>query len=85
VKAAGPVTFTLRASKKQPLENPAFVIANWGSPDSNVSLKINGQTKTRGVDYRAGVELDTDGTYTLVLWLPLSASETVSIEVAKEE
>jgi hypothetical protein len=85
VKAASPVTFTLRASKERPLENPAFVIANWGSPDSNVSLKTNGQTKTRGVDYRAGVELDTDGTYTLVLWLPLSATETVSIEVGQEK
>ena len=44
------------------------------------SVKINGQAKTQGVDYRAGIEVDTDGSYTLVLWLPLSTAETVSIE-----
>ena len=80
-KTTGPVAFTLRASKEQPLENPAFLIANWGSPDSSVTLKINGQAKTQGVDYRAGIEVDTDGSYTLVLWLPLSTTEPVSIEV----
>jgi hypothetical protein len=77
--------FTVQATKKQPLENPAFIIANWGSPDSSVSLKINGQTKTHGVDYRTGIEVDANGTYTLVLWLPLSATETVSFEVGKRE
>jgi hypothetical protein len=46
-----------------------------------VTLKINGQAKTQGVDYRSGIEVDTDGSYTLVLWLPLSTTETVSFEV----
>jgi hypothetical protein len=85
VKTTGRVAFTLRASKEQPLENPAFIIANWGSLDSSVTLKINGQAKTHGVDYRAGIEVDTDGSYTLVLWLPLSTTETVSIEVGGRE
>ena len=85
VKTAEPVAFTLRASQDQPLENPAFVITNWGGPDSNVSLKINGQAKTRSTDYRAGIEVDTDGTYTLVIWLPLSATETVSFEFGDRE
>ena len=80
VKTAEPVAFTLCASQDQPLENPAFVIANWGGPDNNVSLKINGQTRTRGTDYRTGIEVDAAGTYTLVIWLPLSATETVSFE-----
>ena len=80
-KTTGPVAFTLRASKEQPLENPAILIANWGSPDSSVTLKINGQAKTQGVNYRSGIEVDTDGSYTLVLWLPLSTTEPVSIEV----
>ena len=34
-----------------------------------------------GVDYREGIDGDTDGSYTLVLWLPLSTAERVSIEV----
>ena len=83
VKTGASVSFKLQASKDQPLENPAFIIANWGSNDSNVTLKLNGQTKKRGADYQAGVELDTDGTYTLVLWLPLSATEIVSFVVEK--
>ena len=85
VKTGERVTFTLRASKEQPLENPAFVIANWGRSASNVSLKINGQIKARGVDYRAGVEVDTDGTYTLVIWLPLTTAESVSIKIGQDE
>jgi len=32
-----------------------------------------------GMDYREGIEGDTDGSYTLVLWLPLSTTERVSI------
>jgi hypothetical protein len=80
-KTIGPIAFTLRASKEQPLENPAFIIANWGRPDSSVSLKINGQTKTRGTDYRAGIEVDANGTYSLVLWLPLSATGPLSFEL----
>ena len=31
-----------------------------------------------GVDYREGIDGDTDGSYTLVLWLPLSTAERVS-------
>jgi len=75
------MAFTVRASKTQPLENPALVIANWGSSDSNVSLKINGQPKSRGADYRTGVEVDTNGTYTLVIWMSYAATETCSFEI----
>jgi hypothetical protein len=82
VKTTGHFAFTLGASKEQPLENPAIIIANWGSPESGVSLKINGQTKTRDTDYRTGIEVGTDGTYTLVIWLPMSATEPVSFELS---
>jgi Concanavalin A-like lectin/glucanases superfamily len=78
------LTFTLRASKEQPLENPAFVIANWGSNDSHVSLKVNRQTKSHGADYRAAVEVGTDGTYSLVIWMPLAATKTTTFEITKE-
>jgi hypothetical protein len=75
------VAFSIHATQEQPLENPAFVIANWGGNDGSVSLKANGQTKRRGTDYRTGIEVDAAGTYTLVVWLPLSATETVSFEI----
>lgn len=80
-KTAKRIAFTLRATKEQPLENPAFVIANWGSNVGNTPLKVNGQTKSRGTDYRMGIEVDTDGTYSLVIWMPLTATETVSLEI----
>ena len=84
-KTGEAAAFTVQATKAQPLENPAFIIANWDSPASSVSLKINGQTKTHGVDYRSGIEVATDGTYTLVIWMPLSATETASFTVRKKE
>lgn len=84
-KTGEQIAFTLRASQEQPLENPAFVIANWGSPDSSVSLTVNGQTKSRGKDFSAGFEVATDGTSTLVLWLALSATEPVSIELENKK
>ena len=80
-KTAERIAFTLRASKEQPLENPAFVIANWGSSDPKISLKVNGRKKSSSKDYRTGIEMDIDGTYTLVVWMPSSATETVSVEV----
>jgi hypothetical protein len=79
-KTSDAVAFTIHASKQQPLTNPAFLIANWGN-NSNISLKVNGQTKERAANYRTGIEVDTDGTYTLVSWLPYECTETVSLEI----
>jgi hypothetical protein len=51
----------------------------------NQPIKRPPQPQTRSVDFRAGIEVDTDGTYTLVVWLPLSASGTVLLEVGQGE
>jgi hypothetical protein len=51
VKTGAVVSLKLQANQEQPLENPAFVIANWDSPNANISLKLNGETKTRGKDF----------------------------------
>lgn len=76
--------FTIKATKEQPIENPAFVIANWPGNDTNISLNMNGKAKTRGSDYKAGIEVDTDGTYALVIWMEYSSTETVSFEIGKD-
>jgi len=76
------VAFTVDASRERPLERPAFVIAGWPGADADVTLTINGRTGTRDEDFRAGVEVDTDGSQTLVVWLPLSATEATSLEIA---
>jgi hypothetical protein len=53
--------------------------------DSNVALKVNGRVKTRGTDYQAGVELATDGTYSLVIWMSLAATETMAFEIGADK
>ena len=78
------VEFTIKATKEQPLENPAFVIANWPGNDASITLKMNGKAKTRGADFKAGIEMGTDGTYSLVIWMEYSSTETVSFEIAKD-
>jgi hypothetical protein len=83
-KTSDSLAFTIRASKEQPLENPSFVIANWGSPDSNISLKLNGQMKKRGADYQSGIEVDTDGSCRLVIWMLFAAAQTTSFEVTRK-
>jgi hypothetical protein len=81
-KGAGDaVSFTVRASKNQPLENPAFIITNWSGGDADVSLEINGKALSRGTDYRTGIEVDVDGSNTLVIWLPLVSTESVSFRI----
>ena len=84
-KTGEAANFSVQATTEQPLENPAFIITDWGSDDSNVSLKINGQKKTRGTDYRTGIEVNVAGTYTLVIWMPLSATRTALFEISKAE
>jgi hypothetical protein len=85
IKTGAAISFKLQAGKERPLENPAFVIGNWGRVDSNVALKVNGRVKTRGTDYQAGVELATDGTYSLVIWMSLAATETMAFEIGADK
>ncbi len=77
------VKFKIKATKEQPLENPAFVIANWPGSDGNISLTMNGKAKTPGRDYKAGIEVAPDGTYSLVIWMKYSATKTVSVAIRK--
>jgi hypothetical protein len=78
------VEFTIKATKEQPLENPAFVIANWPADYAGISLKMNGRKKTRGGDYKAGIEMGTDGSYALVIWMEYSSTRTVAFEIVKD-
>jgi hypothetical protein len=75
--------FTINASKKRPLENPAFVIAGWTGDDADVTLKMNGSKKKRGKDFKAGIEMAADGSYSLVIWMKYSSEKTVSFEIVK--
>ena len=48
-------------------------------PDELTSLNRSWNFAPAVTDYQSGIEVDADGSYTLVLWLPLSTTETVSI------
>lgn len=56
------IASTVHATREPPLENPAFVIARWGSPHDGISLEVNGQARHRGADFHSGIEVDPDGT-----------------------
>jgi hypothetical protein len=74
--------FQILASKESPLENPAYVIKNWGNKSiKGLQLKVNGQKISGKNDYKTGIETDVDGKQMLVIWLKLSAEKTTSLEI----
>jgi len=46
-------------------------------------VKLNGSILPGGPDFRQGVTLDTNGTYTLIVWLGLSATTPQTFEISK--
>ena len=75
--------FTLKASETNPVRNLCFVIKNWGDKDSMAQIKINEILQNEGPNFRQGVTIDTDGTYSLIVWLGLSATTTQNFEITK--
>ncbi len=71
------ISFTLRASEKSPLINPALVIKNWGNK-SEINFTMNDQK----MDVKQGFIRDTDGTYTLTLFIEMESMEPVRIEIS---
>ena len=60
--------------------NPSAFYADY----AGISLKMNGRKKTRGGDYKAGIEMGTDGSYALVIWMEYSSTKTVAFEIVKD-
>ncbi len=76
-----PLTFQICATAGRPIQNLCFEIHHWKSRQAIAALKVNGSTPTGEIDFRQGVNLDTDGTSTLIVWVGLSASTTQTFEV----
>jgi hypothetical protein len=70
------MSLRVEASEDEPLVNPCFVIRNWAQR-SPASLAVNGKGMTSGPDVRQGIIRDTDGSWTMVVWYRLEASEPV--------
>jgi hypothetical protein len=82
VRKADALKFTIQATKESPLVNPAFVVKNWDDRSSGrLQLKINGQIVSDKMTLKKGIEMDTDGSPMLVLWLKYSAEESVTMEI----
>lgn len=76
--SAASLQMVLQASGDSPLQNPAFVIKQWG--DDAPSVKVNGQALTRGPALRYGFVPQLEGD-DLVIWLQLEAVASVRIDI----
>ncbi len=81
---AGPLRFKISASAESPIQHLCLRVANWRSRTAVADLKINGVSQPPGADFRQGVNLDADGTYTLITWVGLSATTPQTFELIKE-
>jgi hypothetical protein len=70
------LNFSLEATTDSPIENPAFVIKNWGNRE--VSLKVDNQIVPRGKAFRYGFRDSIDGT-DLVIYLEKKSIKAVKI------
>jgi len=72
--AGGPMEFAIAADDEHPIENLCFQIKGWKSRTTQAVLTINHVSQVPGRNFRQGVNIDTDGTYTLIVWVGLSAA-----------
>ncbi len=78
---AKPLTFRIAASRQSPIHNLCFEIRHWKSRTAKAQLKINGVSLKAGPNYRQGVNIETDGTYTLIIWVGLTAYGPQEFEI----
>jgi len=67
-----------------PIQNLCFEIKNWNSRTAKAGLKINRVSLGSGPKFRQGINIDTDGSYTMIIWVGLSANSPQSFEIVKE-
>jgi hypothetical protein len=73
-----PLSWDVLATKESPMVNPAFIIQNWGS--SETELIVNGKSLVRGTDYRTGLVETLDNNY-LVVWIKMKSEERNSFSI----
>ncbi len=81
VKENGRIKFSIAASEKQPLFNPVFSIGNWAETKNNFTLTLNGKRLKEGTDYKEGIEVDTDASTRMVIWLKLETASPVEVMI----
>jgi hypothetical protein len=71
------LSFRIDASKSKPIKI-------WNSRQGIVILNVNGVQQTGGTDFRQGVIIYTDGTYTMIIWIGLTAKSPQEFTVSKK-
>jgi hypothetical protein len=73
------LNFTLDASDRSPVVNPAFVIQGWG--DSQANLTINSKAVEQGPDFHTGYVHRLEGT-DLVVWFRYDSNQPVEFSLS---
>jgi hypothetical protein len=81
---ATPLSFHIAASERNPIQNLCFEIRNWKGRRANANLSLNGVAQGPGRNLRQGVNIDTDGTYTLIIWVGLSATSPQRFQITSK-
>ena len=76
------LNFGIAATAENPIHNLCFEIRNWPDATTAANLKINGVAQAAGPNFRQGINMDTDGTYTLLVWAGLTATTPQKFEIA---
>jgi hypothetical protein len=77
-----PLVFDIAASHLQPVHNICFEVRNWKDRNAAAILKVNGIQQTPGRGFRQGINIDTDGAYTLIMWAEICSDKPVKFEIA---
>jgi hypothetical protein len=75
---AGPLEFSLDATHESPIQNPAFVVKNWGNRPAK--LTIDGKAIPRGKDFRFGHNKTLEGT-DLIVWAKTRGDKKTSFKL----
>jgi len=75
---AGPLEFSLEATPDSPIQNPAFVVKNWGNRPAK--LTMDGKEIPKGKDLRFGHNKTVEGT-DLVVWVKTKGDKKTSFKI----
>jgi len=78
-KEGDEISFTLEASEERPIHNPGIVIADWPGRDTKARVEVSGAEAS---DIQQGINLNTEGAYSLVLWIETTSDQTVTVQVS---
>ncbi|WP_444908973.1 LamG domain-containing protein [Microbulbifer sp. TRSA005] len=77
---SGDISLLVKANDSSPLVNPSLIIRQWRT-SKTPKVKFNGKALS---DVKLGIIRDTDGSQTLIVWLPVTATMDSSIEIIRD-